>query len=99
MDTGGGRVGARMIAWRREHAKVCPEWPKWAVRKGLTLDPNGALLYPGEDGPFEPRQGSRASGTHDEADEPESEPKPEGPDLLALPDDAFSQASWLDGLG
>ena len=34
MDTSGGRVGARMIDWRRRHAQDCPGWPGWAARKG-----------------------------------------------------------------
>ena len=82
MDTSGGRVGARMIDWRRRHAQDCPGWPGWAARKGLALDQHGALLYPGEVGSFVPRA-ARANGASEE------------PDLLDLPNEAFDQASLL----
>ena len=48
-------LGGRLIDWRRGHALVCPEWPRWAEGKGLRLDERGALLYPNETGPYEPR--------------------------------------------
>jgi hypothetical protein len=48
-------LGGRLIDWRRGHALVCPEWPRWAANKGLRLDERGALLYPNETGPYEPR--------------------------------------------
>src|SRR5215211_5320389 len=48
-------LGGRLIDWRRSHAVVCPEWPRWAEKKGLRLDERGALLYPNETGPYEPR--------------------------------------------
>ena len=48
-------LGGKLIDWRREHATVCPEWPRWAENKGLRLDDRGALLYPTEIGPYEPR--------------------------------------------
>ena len=48
-------LGGRLIDWRRAHALVCPEWPRWAAKKGLRLDERGALLYPNEEGPYEPR--------------------------------------------
>src|SRR4051794_9082988 len=48
-------LGGRLIDWRRSHAPVCPEWPRWAEKKGLRLDDRGALLYPNETGPYEPR--------------------------------------------
>jgi hypothetical protein len=48
-------LGGRLIDWRRAHAVVCPEWPRWAAKKGLRLDDRGALLYPNEEGPYEPR--------------------------------------------
>ena len=48
-------LGGRLIEWRRAHAPVCPEWPRWAANKGLRLDDKGALLYPNEDGPYVPR--------------------------------------------
>ena len=44
-------LGGRLIDWRRAHALVCPEWPRWAEKKGLRLDERGALLYPNETGP------------------------------------------------
>jgi hypothetical protein len=86
MDTAGGRVGARMIDWRRQHAKVCPEWAGWAAKKGLELDPAGALLYPGETGPYVPRERPSRSG------EPEPEPEEPRVDLLSLPSEAFAQS-------
>src|SRR5215831_2732133 len=48
-------LGGRLIDWRRSHALVCPEWPRWAAKKGLRLDERGALLYPNETGPYAPR--------------------------------------------
>jgi len=65
-------LGGRLIDWRRAHALVCAEWPRWAARKGLRLDERGALLYPNEEGPYEPR--TRAKG------------EDEGEDLLVEPD-------------
>jgi hypothetical protein len=59
-------LGGRLIDWRREHARVCPEWPRWAEKKGLRLDPNGALLYPKEDGPYEPRVHPKSADGDDE---------------------------------
>src|SRR5881628_2602697 len=53
-------LGGRLIDWRRSHALVCPEWPRWAATKGLRLDERGALLYPNEDGPYEPRVRGKA---------------------------------------
>ena len=61
-------LGGRLIDWRREHARVCPEWPRWAERKGLRLDENGALLYPNETGPYEPRVRPKGSGPDAEDD-------------------------------
>jgi len=60
-------LGGRLIDWRRAHALVCPEWPRWAAKKGLRLDERGALLYPNEDGPYEPR----VRGKSDDDDEEE----------------------------
>lgn len=87
-------LGGRLIDWRREHARECPEWPRWAEHKGLRLDPNGALLYPKEDGPYEPRvrprmeesnqeqpTGNGTSGTY-------SEPRI---DLMAVPSEDLEQ--------
>src|SRR5215468_4571101 len=48
-------LGGRLIDWRRSHALVCPEWPRWVAKKGLRLDERGALLYPNETGPYAPR--------------------------------------------
>ena len=53
-------LGGRLIDWRRSHALVCPEWPRWAANKGLRLDERGALLYPNETGPYEPRVRGKA---------------------------------------
>ena len=78
IDTAGGEVGARIIDWRRRHALLCPEWRRWAARKGLVLDQNAALLYPGENGPFVPRSGRRNGHAHAQ-------------DLLDLPNEAFDQ--------
>ncbi|MDQ3809567.1 MAG: hypothetical protein M3336_04685 [Chloroflexota bacterium] len=44
IDTAGGEVGARIIDWRRRHVLLCHEWPRWATRKGVVLDQNGAVL-------------------------------------------------------
>jgi hypothetical protein len=60
-------LGGRLIDWRRSHAPVCPEWPRWAAAKGLRLDDRGALLYPNETGPYEPRIRPKAEdGAEDE---------------------------------
>jgi hypothetical protein len=53
-------LGGRLIDWRRAHALVCPEWPRWAATKGLRLDDRGALLYPNETGPYEPKSRTKA---------------------------------------
>ncbi len=83
-------LGGRLIDWRRAHARVCPEWPGWAAKKGLTLDENGALLYPNEVGPYEPRNRPR-----DEQDEPEDPPGPEESrvDLMYVPAEELEQQS------
>jgi hypothetical protein len=73
-------LGGRLIDWRRAHALVCPEWPRWAERKGLRLDERGALLYPNETGPYEPRLRPKADDSDDEeldATELETEAVPE----------------------
>ena len=82
MDTSGGRVGARLTEWRRRHAGVCPEWARWASRKGLRLDENGAILYPGETGPYVPRSVPEDAGEPDE-------------DLMDLPAEAFEQGALV----
>src|SRR5215218_5023966 len=84
-------LGGRLIDWRRSHALVCPEWPRWAARKGLRLDEHGALLYPNETGPYEPR--SRAHGDGDPEDEiDEPEPSPPRIDLMQVPAEDLEQA-------
>jgi hypothetical protein len=90
-------LGGRLIDWRREHARVCPEWPRWAERKGLRLDQNGALLYPNEAGPYEPR--SRPKDAEDgQAEEADLPPAPVGPpkvDLMTIPAEELQQAALL----
>jgi hypothetical protein len=81
-------LGGRLIDWRREHAPVCPEWPRWASRKGLRLDDRGALLYPNETGPYEPRVRPHA----ETEDEPEDEPEPRI-DLMAVPAEDLEQSA------
>jgi hypothetical protein len=88
-------LGGRLIDWRREHARVCPEWPRWAERKGLRLDQNGALLYPNEVGPYEPRIHPKDSedGRVEEAVlavEPLAPPKV---DLMSIPAEELEQTS------
>jgi hypothetical protein len=85
-------LGGRLIDWRREHAQVCPEWPRWAEQKGLRLDERGALLYPNEDGPYAPRVRPRAT-----EDEYEDEPVVAPPrlDLMLVPADQLEQSSFL----
>ena len=84
-------LGGRLIDWRREHARVCPEWPRWAEKKGLALDENGALLYPNEVGPYEPR--SRSRGEADGEDDPASEPEAPRIDLMQVPAEDLEQQS------
>ena len=62
-------LGGRLIDWRRGHALVCPEWPRWAATKGLRLDERGALLYPNETGPYEPRIRPKADDEDPDDDE------------------------------
>lgn len=81
VDTSGGRVGARLTDWRRRHARLCPEWARWAAAKGLRVDPNGALLYPGETGPYLPRVGGEDVTNESAAD----------PNLMDLPAESFAQ--------
>lgn len=85
-------LGGRLIQWRREHAPVCAEWPRWAEAKGLRLDENGALLYPNEDGPYEPRVRPRA--TEDEEDQQAEEPaEPPRPNLMQVPAQDLEQTA------
>jgi hypothetical protein len=90
-------LGGRLIDWRRGHALVCPEWPRWAEQKGLRLDERGALLYPNESGPYEPRFRPRAEddeGPGDEADVEVVVPEPVVPriDLMQVPAEDLEQA-------
>jgi hypothetical protein len=87
-------LGGRLIDWRRSHALVCPEWPRWAAKKGLRLDERGALLYPNETGPYEPKIRPKAEDSEDlEDDTLESEPEPEPRiDLMSVPAEDLAQA-------
>lgn len=89
-------LGGRLIDWRRSHALVCPEWPRWAATKGLRLDERGALLYPNETGPYEPKSRTKADddGEDDDLDgtaEPEPDPEPRI-DLMLVPAEDLEQA-------
>jgi hypothetical protein len=83
-------LGGRLIDWRRAHALVCPEWPRWAARKGLRLDERGALLYPNEEGPYEPR--IRAKNGDDDDEEEEQLPTLPRIDLMQVPAEDLQQA-------
>ena len=89
-------LGGRLIDWRRAHALVCPEWPRWAARKGLRLDERGALLYPNETGPYEPRIRPKSAEDEEEAEEDETEDIEEPPqpriDLMQVPSEDLLQA-------
>ena len=86
-------LGGRLIDWRRAHALVCPEWPRWAARKGLRLDERGALLYPNETGPYEPRIRPKAEDdAEDGEDEEFEEPPPPRIDLMQVPAEDLQQA-------
>jgi hypothetical protein len=63
----------------------------WAEKKGLRLDDNGALLYPKEEGPYEPRIRPKAGGK----EEAEEERVPETPaiDLMNVPAEELEQTS------
>jgi len=82
-------LGGRLIDWRRSHAPVCPEWPRWAAKKGLRLDERGALLYPNEEGPYEPKSRAQAS-SEDEAEDGQA-PEPRI-DLMLVPAEDLEQA-------
>lgn len=84
-------LGGRLIDWRRAHALVCPEWPRWAAHKGLRLDERGALLYPNETGPYEPRVRLKSEDDEDEEQEPQPEPEPRI-DLMLVPAEDLEQA-------
>lgn len=94
-------LGGRLIDWRRAHALVCPEWPRWAARKGLRLDERGALLYPNETGPYEPRirpksgedgDNSDDEGDGDDVDGVLEEPPEPRIDLMLVPAEELEQA-------
>ena len=91
-------LGGRLIDWRRSHALVCPEWPRWASKKGLRLDERGALLYPNETGPYEPKIRPKAEDDVDpDGAGPEDEVEPEPPpepriDLMSVPAEDLLQA-------
>jgi hypothetical protein len=82
-------LGGRLIDWRRAHAPVCPEWPRWADKKGLRLDERGALLYPNESGPYEPRVRPHSEDAEDLAEEA---PAPRI-DLMAVPAEDLEQTA------
>ena len=87
-------LGGRLIDWRRAHALVCPEWPRWAARKGLRLDQRGALLYPNETGPYEPRIRPKAEDDAEPEDEDEDDDDIQEPriDLMLVPAEDLQQA-------
>jgi len=90
-------LGGRLIDWRRSHALVCPEWPRWAEKKGLRLDERGALLYPNETGPYEPRiRGQPEENGDEEVIDLQPVPVPEPPepriDLMLVPVEDLEQA-------
>jgi hypothetical protein len=86
-------LGGRLIDWRRSHALVCPEWPRWASKKGLRLDERGALLYPNEAGPYEPKIRPKAEDDVDPEDDLAPEPEPEPRiDLMSVPAEDLAQA-------
>ncbi|HLZ31563.1 MAG TPA: hypothetical protein VKV73_29945 [Chloroflexota bacterium] len=87
-------LGGVLIDWRRSHALVCPEWPRWAEKKGLRLDERGALLYPNETGPYEPRVRGKPEEDDDEdqADEPPPEPEVPRINLMLVPAEDLEQA-------
>jgi len=89
--------GGRLIDWRRSHALVCPEWPRWAEHKGLRLDERGALLYPNETGPYEPRIRPKSEDGEDDEEleievAPEPEPEPRI-NLMAVPAEDLEQSA------
>src|SRR6202035_544400 len=90
-------LGGRLIDWRRSHALVCPEWPRWAEKKGLRLDERGALLYPNETGPYEPRvRGEPDHEANEQACEREPAPQQSPPEprinLMQVPAEDLAQA-------
>ncbi len=95
-------LGGHLIEWRRGHARVCPEWPRWAEKKGLRLDERGALLYPNETGPYEPRIRPKSEDDEDRDDSELSdnleEPQiPEEPrlNLMLVPAEDLEQTTMF----
>jgi hypothetical protein len=84
-------LGGRLIDWRRSHAKVCVEWPRYAEQKGLELDCNGALLYANEEGPYEPRVRPRDEDENVD-DQPAERIKPRF-DLMSIPAHELAQTA------
>jgi hypothetical protein len=87
-------LGGRLIDWRRSHALVCPEWPRWAAKKGLRLDERGALLYPNETGPYEPKVRGKAEDDTEDDDGAQLEPLPPAEpriDLMQVPAEDLQQ--------
>ncbi len=95
-------LGGHLIEWRRGHASVCPEWPRWAEKKGLRLDERGALLYPNEEGPYEPRIRPKSEDDAEEdldgdmqAQEPEPEPVEPRIDLMLVAAEDLEQTTMF----
>ena len=85
-------LGGRLIDWRRAHALVCPEWPRWAARKGLRLDERGALLYPNETGPYEPRIRPKSADDGDDDQDGQEDAAEPRIDLMLVPAEDLEQA-------
>jgi hypothetical protein len=87
-------LGGRLIDWRRAHALVCPEWPRWAAKKGLRLDERGALLYPNETGPYEPRIRPKSDDDENIEDDQDQEDEPAEPriNLMLVPAEDLHQS-------
>jgi hypothetical protein len=80
VDTSGGRVGARLTDWLAHTRECVPSGAVWPLGRGLRLDPNGALLYPGETGPYLPRDRG-----------PDATNEPDEPDRMDLLAESFAQ--------
>jgi hypothetical protein len=74
------------------HALVCSEWPRWAAKKGLRLDERGALLYPNETGPYEPKIRPKTDDGVDADDLEPEEPSEPRIDLMLVPAEDLAQA-------
>lgn len=85
-------LGGHLIDWRRSHASVCPEWPRWAANKGLRLDERGALLYPNETGPYEPRMRPKSAEDEDEEETPQPQPEEPRVNLMLVPAEDLEQS-------